>query len=81
MHNNELELKAKFIFGCAFDDRGWSWDGPRFHFDRDSLKPGFDSGPLKGQVMFLSSERLDDREVSANELLEALTRDRAQSSR
>ena len=72
MRDEAHELKAKFIFEQAFDPRGWLWSGPEFDFDRDSYKARIDSGPLKGEIKYLSCECLDNRGISANDLDELL---------
>ena len=70
------EEKAQFIFEQVFDEFKLDWKGPEFDFDSDRYKARVQSGRLKGQLVYLSVEKLEDRnrEVSAENIKQQLLR-------
>jgi hypothetical protein len=66
------EDKARFIFEQVFQELNLSWIGPEFDFDRDSYKARIQQGDLKGRLVFVSEEKLEDRNVSAEHVKSGL---------
>jgi hypothetical protein len=50
------------------------WVGPEFDFDRDSYKARIQTGDFKGRLIYISVERLEDRnrDVSAESIKQEL---------
>jgi hypothetical protein len=66
--------KAQFIFDSVFGQLKVQWIGPEHDFDRDSYKARIQSGPKKGQLVYISDERLEDANVSAEDIKQDLLR-------
>ncbi|MGA2170348.1 MAG: hypothetical protein ABSG62_19305 [Terracidiphilus sp.] len=66
------EDKAQFIFEQVFGESNLKWIGPEFDFDRDSYKARIQAGSLKGQLLYISIENLEDRDVSAEQIKQKL---------
>ncbi len=64
--------KAQFIFEQVFGESNLKWIGPEFDFDRDSYKARIQAGTLKGQLLYISIEDLEDRDVSAEQIKQKL---------
>ena len=62
------EEKARFIFEQVFLALGLDWAGPEFDFDRDCYKARIQEGMLKGNLVYVSQERLQDRNISAENI-------------
>ena len=62
------EEKAQFIFEQVFGESNLKWIGPEFDFDRDSYKARIQAGSLKGHLLYISIENLEDRDVSAEHI-------------
>jgi hypothetical protein len=68
------EEKAKFVFNGVFEDLNLQWIGPEYDFDRGSYKARIQSGGMKGQLVYISEERLEDSNVSAENIKQELLR-------
>jgi len=66
------EDKAQFLFEQVFGESNLKWIGPEFDFDRDSYKARIQAGSLKGQLLYISIENLEDRDVSAEQIKQKL---------
>jgi hypothetical protein len=66
------EEKAQFIFEQVFDELAVDWKGPEFDFDSDRYKARVQSGCLKGQLLYISTNNLEDRDVSAEHIKQKL---------
>jgi hypothetical protein len=66
------EEKAQFIFEQLFGESNLKWVGPEFDFDRDSYKARIQAGSLKGRLLHISIENLEDRGVSAEHVKQKL---------
>ena len=66
--------KAQFIFEQVFGESNLEckWIGPEFDFDRDSYKARIQVGSLKGQLLYVSVEKLEDRDASAEDIKQKL---------
>ena len=53
------EEKAQFIFEQVFDELAVDWKGPEFDFDSDRYKARVQSGCLKGQLLYISTNNLE----------------------
>jgi hypothetical protein len=73
MSMNDVEFeKAKFIFYRAFSQRDLEWDGPEYDENRAAYKARVESGPLKGQVLYIHSENLQDETISLDQIAQQL---------
>jgi len=66
------EEKAKFIFEQVFVESRLSWAGPEFEFDSDRYKARIQGGDLRGQIVYISTNDLEDRNVSAENIKQRL---------
>jgi hypothetical protein len=66
------EEKAQFIFKQVFDELNLDWKGPEFDFDSDRYKARIQSGSLKGKLLYISTQNLEDRDVSAESITQKL---------
>jgi hypothetical protein len=64
--------KARFIFEQVFQELKLNWAGPEFDVDRDSYKARIQEGDLKGRLVLLSEEKLEDHDVSAEQIRQGL---------
>jgi hypothetical protein len=62
------EDKAQYIFEQMFGELNLPWIGPEYDFDRDSYKARIQSGKLKGRLLYISVESLEDMDVSAEDI-------------
>jgi len=66
--------KARFIFDRVFTQLHVRWIGPEHDFDRDSYKARIQCGARKGQLVYISDQRLEDANVSAEDIRRELLR-------
>ncbi len=66
------EEKAKFIFEQVFAESKLSWAGPESDFDGDRYKARVQDGVLKGQLFYITTNNLEDRNVSAENIKQRL---------
>jgi hypothetical protein len=64
--------KAEFIFQQVFNDLRFEWIGPEFDFDSDRYKARIQAGNLKGKLFYISTNNLEDRDLSAERIRQAL---------
>jgi hypothetical protein len=72
VHDDADREKAQFIFGQVFGELNVKWVGPKFDFDRDAYKALIDSGNMKGRLVYISTDNLQDRDVSAESIKQKL---------
>jgi hypothetical protein len=58
--SNTNSERAGRIFSAVSRSLGAKLMGPRFDFDRDSYKARIQDGALKGRLLFISVEKLED---------------------
>ena len=66
------EDKARFIFEQVFAESKLAWVGPEQDFDSDRYKARVQGGDLKGQLLYISTNNLEDRNVSAENIKQRL---------
>jgi hypothetical protein len=69
MSSNDADReKARFIFEQVFSDLNVKGTKPELDLDRDAYKARIESGSMKGRIVFISTEKLQDRDVSAESI-------------
>jgi hypothetical protein len=66
------EDRAQFIFEQVFRELSFDWKGPELEFDSHRYKARIQSGDLKGQLLYISIQNLEDRNVSAEHIRQKL---------